>query len=135
MSRTQTDGIVVCDASVVIALLRGEDGADSVREALERVDSATLAAWISTVNLCEVHQALGPQLPEIIGAGSVIEPVAFSEEHARQAAALRDATRHAGLGIADRACLAVAKTLQLPVLTTDRVWADVDVGVDVRVIR
>ena len=58
----------------------------------------------------------------------------------RQAALLRGAyptrTRHLGLGLGDRACLATACRLGLPVLTADRSWADVDIaGVTVVLIR
>lgn len=136
MSRPQMDGVVVCDASAVIAFLRDDEGADTVRETLERADTPSPgAAWISTVNLCEVHQQLGRRLPEIIGAQGVITPADFTTEHAREAAAMRDATRSVGLGIADRACLALAKTLDLPVLTADRAWAEVALPVDVQMIR
>lgn len=135
---SKTNGVVVCDASAVIAFLRGEEGADTVRLTLEHADgpSAT-AAWISTVNLCEVHQEAGQVLPEIIGPEGIISPVDFSAAQASEAAAMREPTRGAGLGIADRACLALAKTLDLPVLTADRIWADValEVAVDVQVIR
>ncbi len=44
-------------------------------------------------------------------------------------------TWRAGLSFGDRACLALARILDLPALTTDRAWQDVDVGVTVQVIR
>ena len=49
----------------------------------------------------------------------------------------RPATRSAGLSLADRACLALAKTLGLPALTADRSWLGVAdaVGVGVELIR
>lgn len=128
---------VVCDASAVIAFLRGEEGADRVRETLEGFDEGPGGGdvWISTVNLSEVHQEIGERLPEIIGAESIIRPADFTAAHAKEAAALRGISHAAGLGIADRACLALAKTMKLPALTADRVWAGVEAGVEVRVIR
>jgi PIN domain nuclease of toxin-antitoxin system len=50
---------------------------------------------------------------------------------------LRPATRGAGLSLADRSCLALARTLRLPALTADRSWLSVAdaVGVRVEMIR
>jgi ribonuclease VapC len=50
---------------------------------------------------------------------------------------LRPATRSAGLSLADRACLALARTLRLPALTADRGWLGVAdaVGVRIELIR
>jgi len=48
---------------------------------------------------------------------------------------LRASTRRFGLSLGDRACLALAQQLQAPVLTTDRVWERLDIGVPIVVIR
>jgi ribonuclease VapC len=45
------------------------------------------------------------------------------------------ATRVAGLSLSDRACLSLGLKTGLPVLTTERAWAKVNIGVDVGVIR
>jgi len=34
-----------------------------------------------------------------------------------------------------RACLAMAMEMKLPVVTADRTWADLDLGVDIRQVR
>lgn len=51
------------------------------------------------------------------------------------AAALLPKTRDLGLSLADHACLALAITRGLPVLTADTAWATLDVGAVVQVIR
>ena len=51
------------------------------------------------------------------------------------AASLRPATRAKGLSLGDRACLALAIERGVPALTADRAWMELDVGVDVRLIR
>jgi len=51
------------------------------------------------------------------------------------AAALRPRTDALGLGLGDRACLALAQALGVPAMAADRAWANLDVGVDVVLIR
>ena len=48
---------------------------------------------------------------------------------------LRTLTRVQGLSLGDRSCLALGLRLGRPVLTADRGWLAVDVGVSVRLIR
>jgi ribonuclease VapC len=58
----------------------------------------------------------------------------FGPELARATAALRTATRPLGLSLGDRACLALARQLQLPVLTADTLWRDLSIGVEIRLL-
>lgn len=44
-------------------------------------------------------------------------------------------TRSAGLSLGDRACLATAHRLELPTLTADWAWSELDFEVDVQLIR
>jgi len=127
------DADIVADASAVIALLVGEP--------FTRFDPLRLPnAWVSTVNLSEVLarlQEIG--MPEAeIGMALArlnLRVIAFDEPQAGATARLRSATRHAGLSLGDRACLALGGILGCPVVTADRVWANVDIGVEVVVIR
>jgi PIN domain nuclease of toxin-antitoxin system len=48
---------------------------------------------------------------------------------------LRRQTRDHGLSLGDRACLALAVSLGLPVMTADRAWMALDLGIEVIVIR
>lgn len=59
----------------------------------------------------------------------------FDLPQALHAAHLRPVTRHRGLSLGDRACLALAASLACPALTTDKAWADVDLGITIEVIR
>jgi ribonuclease VapC len=114
----------VLDASAVLALLQKEPGA-------ERVESAIAAgASMSTVNLAEVVSKLSEHgMPEkdirtVLDLLQVsVEP--FTVEDAVRAGLLRLATRTAGLSLGDRACLALASRLAIPVLTTDRQWKSI----------
>lgn len=122
------------DASAVLALLFDEPGAAAVEQSLGR-------AAISTANWSEVWQrVLERQAEDPAGA---LEPVAeaglrlepLSKMDAERAARLRAKTRHLGLSLADRCCLALATRLERRVLTTDRAWSQLDVGVEIRIIR
>ena len=57
----------------------------------------------------------------------------FDATQARDVARLRQPTRHLKLSLGDRACLALGRTLGLPVLTTDRAWRGVGTRLKVRV--
>ncbi|MFL6293015.1 MAG: twitching motility protein PilT [Thermoanaerobaculia bacterium] len=61
--------------------------------------------------------------------------VPFSAAQAERAAFLRALTRHLGLSLGDRACLALADELKLPAATADRNWADLTLAIEIRVIR
>jgi PIN domain nuclease of toxin-antitoxin system len=118
----------------VLALLFDEPGAAAVEQVLER-------AAISTANWSEVWQRVLEQqtddpagaLEPVTDAGVSLEPLSAGD--AERAARLRAKTRDLSLSLADRCCLALAARLERPVLTTDRAWAALDAGVEVRVIR
>ena len=127
------DADIVADASAVIALLVGEP--------FIRFDPLGLAnAFISAVNLSEVFtrlQEIGMPESEVATAVSRLNlrVVDFDERQARAAARRRSVTRHAGLSLADRACLALGECRGYPVVTADRAWASLDLGVEVVLIR
>lgn len=124
----------VLDASVVIAYLNNEPGQTVVTEVLQdgavmsAVNVAEVAAWLADGGMTEdaVERTMN---------GIDLEVVPFSATAAIQAGLLRPLTRHAGLSLGDRACLALARQLSLPVLTADRNWQDVNLDVEVRLIR
>ncbi len=126
-------GNVVVDASAVIAFLRRERG-------FEEVASVIPGAVISAVNFSEIASWLsdaGTQERKIRMTlqGLELECRTFDGEAALAAGVLRRATRRKGLSVGDRACLALARHLALPALTADRSWAELDVGVEVKLIR
>jgi len=59
----------------------------------------------------------------------------FDEEQARVAAELIGKTRPIGLSLGDRACLALAIERKAAVYTTDKAWKQLDLGIEVAVIR
>jgi PIN domain nuclease of toxin-antitoxin system len=129
----------VLDASALLAFLQGESGAERVAEALAR------PAAISAVNYAEALGKLaedGETAEELARRfeaegliGGVLEVEAVLPEDAPAIAALRRSTRHLGLSLGDRACLALALRLRRPVMTADRAWQELGLEVEVQAIR
>ena len=124
---------VAIDASALLALLFAEPGAELVADAIAG------GAVTSAVNLSEVATVLvrhrkdpatilGPVREQL-----VVEP--FTDADAMVAAALYPKTTHKGLSLGDRSCLALARRLGVPALTAERVWAKLDLDIDVQLIR
>jgi PIN domain nuclease of toxin-antitoxin system len=67
----------------------------------------------------------------ILGGLIGVEPL--TAEDAVLIAELRPPTREHGLGLGDRACLALGLRLDLPVMTADRAWLELRSKVDVEV--
>jgi ribonuclease VapC len=129
----------VLDASALLALLKGEPGAERVAEALEQ------GAYLSAVNLAEVLSKLADwgedpaeaqaRMAQVGLLGAAVEVLPFTGEDALEVARLRALTRAYGLSFGDRACLAMARRLGLPALTAERAWAELDLGIPVEVLR
>jgi len=123
----------VLDSSALLALLQDEPGAELVR-------SAVRGAAMSSINWCEVVQKSLARGAEISGlldgfeaAGLTVLP--FDAEDADLAARLWQETRRFGLSLGDRACLAAGLRAHAPVLTADRTWTALTLGVEIRPIR
>jgi PIN domain nuclease of toxin-antitoxin system len=125
----------VLDASALLALLRGEAGA-------ERVKSILKNSAMTTINFGEVvgfYARRGASEPEIRSLlhALPVERVAFDEELAYVVGLMLPQTSSAGLSLGDRACLGLAGRLGVKALTADRSWSRIAraVGVEVEVIR
>lgn len=121
----------VLDASALLAVVFREVGFDAVP-----LDGSAMSAvhWAEAIQVAARRGADLEGVREAFAAeGAVVVP--FTAAHAEATAALWPRTRHAGLSLADRACLAVARSYGVPVLTADRAWATLDVGVDVVLVR
>lgn len=124
---------IIFDSSAVLALLKQEDGHEVASAYLEQ-------AIISTVNVSEIISVLvrdGVYSNEVSNylESTFLHIEDFNLNQAKIAGSLFDKTKKYGLSFGDRACLALAKEKKLPVLTADKVWKKVDVGVDIKLIR
>ena len=125
--------MAVFDASALLVLLNSEPSAEVVIEALP-------GATISAFNLSEVIAKLAERgMPEAAISEALeelgLEVIPFDAGQSLAAGLLRLIIRDRGLSLGDRACLALGMSLRLPVLTTDRNWADLDLDVEVRLVR
>lgn len=129
----------VLDASAFLAYLRDEPGAEIVENAL--IDGC----YISIINWVEVLSKvvdLGESPDEIIKRlrdegllENSLKIIACNEEDAITIAKFRPLTKSTGLSLGDRACLALGKRLNLPVLTADKVWSSLSLGITINLIR
>ncbi len=124
---------IVFDASVILAHLNGEPGAD--RAAAHLGDAIMCAVNLSEIIAKLVERGAGLSLirPALSRYGLEIAP--FDEDLAERAGALRASTKAFGLSLGDRACLALAERSRLPVLTADRMWKDLGLHIDVQILR
>jgi ribonuclease VapC len=124
---------IVADASAILAALKNEP--------FVKFDPRRLiGANISAVNLCEVlsklhDDGLNEEQADAAVSAMDLRVISFDASQARSAARLRALTRHAGLSLADRACLALGNGLGRAVITADRVWTSLDVGIEIVLIR
>ncbi len=123
----------VLDSSAILALIHDEPGAATVRATLpEAVISAVSYGEVAT-KLIELGVA-ETQMQELLWQ-FYCEVVDATPGQAIHAGRLRRSTRHRGLSLGDRFCLALARELGLPVLTADLAWRDLDVDVEIVLIR
>jgi ribonuclease VapC len=125
--------VAVLDSSAVLALTQKEPGGGEVVGYLQ-------GGCISAANYAEVLFVLGRAGIEISVAQGLIaalriEVVPMTAEIAATAATLGATGSRHGLSLGDRVCIATAADRNVPVVTVDRVWTELDVGVDVIAIR
>jgi PIN domain nuclease of toxin-antitoxin system len=127
---------ILLDTSALLAPLLDEPGGEVVLAALAAPDPALMSA----ANLVEAIAMLGIRRgllaaearADILSLG--IEILPFREAEAEGAGALLG--RYRGrLSLGDCACLATARARGVPVLTGDRRWAGLELGVELRMIR
>ncbi|MEM9410024.1 MAG: type II toxin-antitoxin system VapC family toxin [Planctomycetota bacterium] len=122
----------VIDASALIAFVKRERG-------FELVQSWLGDAAISAINFSECLQKLvdcdsEKNLLYGIISSFGMSIVEFDQIAAENVAAIFPIAK-SGVSLADRACLALGRELNLPVITADRAWLTLNVGAEVICIR
>jgi ribonuclease VapC len=125
--------LIVLDTSALLAFLLGEKGQQRVATELSR-------SVMSTINLSETLARMIPHGidPRALRVQLDTAGIRFVDLDAAQAvvvAEIRDRMRRRGIGIADCCCLALGLHIAVPVLTADRAWSQLGLGVQVDLIR
>jgi PIN domain nuclease of toxin-antitoxin system len=124
---------VVLDASALLALIFAERG-------YENVIAPARGSHIVSVNFSEVAARIIAIDGDIARADVVVNRLEisvapFDRQLARITAELRPKTSSIGASFADRACLAFGAQTGLPILSADKRWMELDLGLDIRMIR
>ena len=127
------DPASILDASSLVAFLHDEPGSDAVVDAIAETATVSIVNWAETLSKIAYDGVDPPQVATPLRETLILEPL--TETDCIEIARLRPLTKAHGLSLADRACLALAKRLGLPILTADRDWADLDLGITIHLIR
>ncbi len=108
------------DSSAILAVIFQETGAEIVEPLLDK-------ALVSSINVAEVFTKLTEKgilnqqmIDDFQQLG--IEIVDFNLEQAVKVAELRPLTKHLGLSLGDRSCLALAMLHNTTAVTADKEW-------------
>lgn len=121
----------VLDASAVLAFLQGEGGADEVERQLQEGAHCGAANWSEVAQKVLASGRDWSQARALLLSYRVeVDPVTAADgewgaRHWRQGA---------GLSLADRLCLALARRLELDAYTADAAWGEGDGIVQIRSI-
>ena len=123
----------VLDASVILAMIQGERGAEQVEDRLP-------LSCISAVNLTEAAARLmrkGSSEHECLAKLGFFKlgVIAYDEPIMRMAVSLSAYGWTHGISLADRACIATAAYMGRTAVTADRRWLDLNLPCPVLAIR
>ncbi|MDP2793434.1 MAG: type II toxin-antitoxin system VapC family toxin [Sulfurisoma sp.] len=127
----------VLDASAVLALLKREPGHERVAALMAGDDCIVCAVnWAETAAKLADSGHPSPAIESTLAAlNATIIP--FDAAQAAACGLLRPATRHLGLSLGDRACLALARLNKATAVTADRPWLQLaqPLGIVIECIR
>lgn len=128
----------VLDSSALLSYLSNEEGAAKVEALLLASTCMSTANWAEVLSKAS---DLGKNVEELSALfedrgliGGTTELFPLTIEDAKKTAHLRSLTKALGLSLGDRACLALAIRLGLPVVTADRAWSKLKLPVEIRTI-
>ena len=125
----------ILDTSALLAHLWKEPGEARVTQLL-----STERCLLGATNLAELVSKVierglpASEVPVLISSLNV-EIIPLTHDQAALTGILRQSTRHLGLSLGDRACLALAKIQDGVAITADRPWQTLDLSVAIECIR
>jgi hypothetical protein len=125
---------ILLDTSALLALLKKEPGHEIVSNiiAISVISSVNLSELITVLSRAGVSEN---DIDEII-TDLVPEIIPFCGDISIKTGKISKLTQGYGLSLGDRACLATAIQLGLPVYTADKIWVELDLpNVKIKLIR
>ena len=123
----------VLDASVLLAIVSDEPGADTALELSRQANLSWINAGEVLTKVVDRGGSIDDAMELFTGLNLTFHP--FGEVDAIVVAELRPLTRSLGLSFGNRACLALGRRLALSVLTAEKRWPELDLDIDIRLIR
>ena len=124
----------VMDASALLALMHGEPGSAVVDELIQDQECIASSVNIAEVGTKLIDKGLAPAHLTRTLKELNVQAIDFDLEQATLCASLRLSTKHVGLSLGDRACLALAQLVKGTAVTGDSAWSDAAEAVSVKVL-
>lgn len=124
---------VMLDTSAVMAYVKSEPGAQIVEEHL--LDGAICAVNLAELVTVIVRSGESRDWAQAKLDAFNLDVIEFDHELAMETGALIAKTKPYGLSLGDRACLAAGIREGIPVMTAERSWGKLDLGIDIQLIR
>ena len=122
----------VFDTSAFLAIINGESGSEIAQHHIS-------SACMCTINIAEVVTYLVrngyTDDSNLLRITNLIKHIVLDEHIAITAGKMVSVTKSFGLSLGDRACLATAQSLKLPVYTADKKWSEIAEQIGVQVIQ
>ena len=121
------------DTSALITMIQNAPGGSLVGARLR-------GSVVSTISWAELTEHMQEQGLEVAGFRRSVETLGleiqpFTAADADRAVELWRPPPAHQLSLSDRACLALADRLKIPVLTADETWRDLELGIEIRMLR
>lgn len=121
------------DSSAALAILLNEKGTDVALGFAPDAQFSSVNAAEIIAKLIDKGRSMEEAADDLASLGMPV--AAFDEMMGIAAGQLRELTRHRGLSLGDRACLALAIRENAIAVTADRGWGDLDIGCKIELIR
>lgn len=121
------------DSSAALAILLDEKGTDVALGFAPDAQFSSVNAAEIIAKLIDKGRSMEEAADDLASLGMPV--AAFDEMMGIAAGQLRELTRHRGLSLGDRACLALAIRENAIAVTADRGWGDLDIGCKIELIR
>ena len=126
---------LVLDASAVLAYLQQEEGSHQVEKILSEGEAIISAANYAEVVTKLIDIKMTETEIKIVLENLEMMIKTVDESQAWFTGLLRNKTKKYGLSLGDRACIALAESLNFPILTADKQWNKVDLSIKVIQLR